>query len=624
MRSALPARILATALGVAIAVVAAPTIVAASPLTTAPSAAGPQNMAARSGAEWLATQVNAAGFVATATTSAKPNLSSTAQVPLALAAANVAPSTAQRMLGYLAGHVNAYVTQTGSDGPGQLALLILDAHALGANPVSFGGSDLVSRLLATQQTGGADKGLFGSQSPTYTGAYRQGLSLAALAAVGDTSGTAVSAATSWLDSQQCPDGGWAGHQPTLGCTVTPTTYLGPNTNTTALAVEGLSAQGALTSAASSSATAFLESAQDADGGWGLTPSTQSTPATSDPDSTSLVVQALVSMGLSPTAPQFAKAGGTPIGYIESQQVTSGTGAGAFVFPVAAGGSGTPNVIATYQAVPALAGLTNPFGTSGGAYWLAGSDGGVFALGGAGYFGSLPAKGVHVDDVTAMAPAPNGRGYLLAGSDGGVYAFGDAPYAGSLPGLGVDVHNVVGLAMTPDGAGYWLVGADGGIYAFGDARFFGSLPGLGVTTDNVVAILSTPDGAGYWLIGADGGVFAFGDARYYGSLPALHASVTDVVGATASPNGAGYLLVGQDGGAFAFGDAPYAGSLPGLGATVRDVQSVSATPNGAGYTMAGSDGGTFAFGDASYPGSLAGTPLSAPIVAVSTSPARSTA
>ncbi len=262
MRIALLARILATALGVALVVAAAPTIATASPnpatVTAASAAVGPQNQAARSGAEWLVGQVNAQGYVPTATTPAKPDLSSTAQIPLALAAANVAPATARRMAGYLAGQVQAYVTQGGSDGSSQLALLILDAHALGLNPASFGGTDLVSRLLATQQTSGTDKGLFGAQSPTYTATYRQGLSLAALAAVGDTAGTQISAAVAWLTAQQCPEGGWSSYRATLGCTVTPTTFLGPDTNSTALAVEGLAAQGALTPVDTAAATGFLE------------------------------------------------------------------------------------------------------------------------------------------------------------------------------------------------------------------------------------------------------------------------------------------------------------------------------------------------------------------------------
>ena len=138
------------------------------------------------------------------------------------------------------------MTVSGSDGPGQLALLILDAHALGVSPTSFGGTDLVARLLATQRTTGADAGLFGVQDPTYDGAYRQGLSLAALAAVGTTSGAAVTAAESWLTGQQCGDGGWTSYITAANpCNGKPAKYEGPDTNSTALAVEGLEAQHAL-------------------------------------------------------------------------------------------------------------------------------------------------------------------------------------------------------------------------------------------------------------------------------------------------------------------------------------------------------------------------------------------
>ena len=577
-------KVLAVGVGTALALAAAPAIAAAAPSPSvrplAVPAVGPQNLAAREGAQWLAAQVDAQGFVATTTAPAQPELGFTAQVPLALAAANVAPAVSQRVLSYLAGHVEAYVTAGGSDGPGQLALLILDAHALGADPDDFGGTDLVSRLLATEQTTGTDAGLFGTQTPAYNGTYRQGLSLAALAAVGDTGGPGLSAAVSWLEAQQCPDGGWSSLEAAQGCTVDPGTYLGPDTNSTALALEGLAAQGAVSPAVSAAALGFLAGAQDPDGGWSYYPDTATVPGVSDPDSTSLVVQALLSLGVSPTSEPFSKAAGDPVSYIESQQLTSGPGSGAFVFPVAAGGSGTADVLATYQAVPALAGVAIPFGPSGGSFWLAGSDGGVFGLGQAGYFGSLPALGVHVDDITALMPSSDGKGYWLVGSDGGVYAFGDAGFFGSVPGLGVGVHDVVGAAATPDGGGYWLVGSDGGVYAFGDAAYHGSLPGLGI-------------------------------------------GVHDVVGASATPDGGGYLLAGSNGGAFAFGDAAYSGSLPGLGVGVHDVVGSAFTPDGAGYVLAGADGGVFAFGAATFPASLASGPLAAPIVAVAASPARST-
>jgi hypothetical protein len=109
------------------------------------------------------------------------------------------------------------------------------------------------------------------------------------------------------------------------------------------------------------------------------------------------------------------------------------------------------------------------------------------------------------------------GYWLAGADGGVFALGHAPFFGSVGGERLAAP-ITGIAADPDANGYWLVGADGGVYAFGGAPFLGSLPGLGVKpAARVVGMATTPDGNGYWLVGADGGVFAFGDATYLGGM-----------------------------------------------------------------------------------------------------------
>src|SRR6202041_2968453 len=118
-------------------------------------------------------------------------------------------------LSYMEANVNDYVPQDGADGPGQLALLILDAHALGADPTSFGGTNLVARLLATEETSGKNAGLFGTKSQVndfQAGVYAQGLALAALAATGDTKGSSIRTAESWLLDQQCADGGWTSYE----------------------------------------------------------------------------------------------------------------------------------------------------------------------------------------------------------------------------------------------------------------------------------------------------------------------------------------------------------------------------------------------------------------------------
>jgi hypothetical protein len=404
----------------------------------------PQTLPAQRAAVWLASQFNSQGFIPTTPGSSTPNLSSTAQSVLALSAANVDLSVAREGLSYLESHVDPYVTVDGADGPGQLALLILDADALGVSPHGFGGTDLVGRLLATEQTSGADRGLFGTEAQVgdySAGGYQQGLALAALAAAGVHGTSQTGSAINWLVSEQCADGGWTSPDNAVnGCTGLPASFAGPDTNSTSLAVQGLAAQGALTPAVSSKALAFLSSGQDADAGWSFYPNTVATPGSSDPDSTALVMQGLLALGASPTKTSFAKGSATPVSALLSFQISSGEGAGAFFFPPA---PSPANFLATYQAVPALEALTFPWGRSGGSYWEVGADGGVFSFGDAKYWGSMGGRALN-KPVVGIASTPDGNGYWEVGADGGVFSFGDAKYWGSMGGRALN-KPVVGIA-----------------------------------------------------------------------------------------------------------------------------------------------------------------------------------
>ena len=393
--------------------VAAPTPASA----TTPQPSLPQTAAAQAAAGWLGGLVTSGGYVASTSVPGTANLDATANVVLALASAGVDHAQAASALAYLAGHVDDYVTVSSADGPGQLALLVLDAHAMGVSPTSFGGTDLVARLLATQRSAGADAGLFGVQDPTFDGTYRQGLALAALAAAGVTTGPAVTSAETWLQGQQCPDGGWTSYlNASNPCNGKPANFAGPDTNSTALAAQGLEAQHALGAPAVASTLRFLAHAEDADGGWGYEPNSARAHGSTDPDSTALVLQALLALGASPSSAKFTKGSSGPVASLLSFRVTSGPDAGGIAFPGISGA----NLLATYQATPALAGMTVAYDLGTPAVTKVAPSHGPLAGGttvhltgsglvevGSVTFGSVPATSFTVDSstsVTAVAPA----------------------------------------------------------------------------------------------------------------------------------------------------------------------------------------------------------------------------
>jgi hypothetical protein len=421
---------------------------AASPrVGTAGVARLPSVPMARQAARWIAGNFTSEGYVPTAPGSDQPDLSSTAESILALSAANQDLSTARSGLAYMGAHVDQYVRSNGVDGPGQLGLLILDAAAQGADPRSFGGSDLVSRLLATEQERGPDRGLFGTEAQVgdyAAGGYQQGLALAALAAAGVRGQGQLGPAINWLIHQQCPDGGWTSPDTTVNaCSGTPADGSGPDTNSTALAVEGLAAQGAAAPTLADAALAFFGSGQDPDGGWSYFPNTVATPGSTDPDSTALVIQALIALGTSPASPVLTKGSDNPVSALLSFQLTAGGDAGAFFFPPA---PAPASLISTYQAVPALAGLALPFGPSGRGYWEVAADGGIFSFGDAGFDGSMGGTPLN-RPVVGMAATPDGRGYWEVAADGGIFSFGDAGYYGSEGAMKLD-QPVVGMAASP--------------------------------------------------------------------------------------------------------------------------------------------------------------------------------
>jgi len=204
-------------------------------------------------------------------------------------------------------------------GPGQAAKIALTVEAAGLDARAFGGADLIAQVL-----GGYDpqSGLFGS------GPYDSGLAVLAL----DASGEALPpGALEGLVRLRVPDGSFSfsGDQtPGAG-----------DSNTTAIIVQALLAAGAAEQVGPS--LAYFRAVQNPDGGW-----TYQKPSAfgeeTDANSTALVIQALLAAGEDLTD------WGDPLQALAALQRPSG----AFAFNRA---NDTDNILATIQAIPALAG-----------------------------------------------------------------------------------------------------------------------------------------------------------------------------------------------------------------------------------------------------------------------------
>src|SRR4029077_12763162 len=86
------------------------------------------------------------------------------------------------------------------------------------------------------------------------------------------------------------------------------------------------------------------------------------PGSSDPNSTALVIQAILALDANPSMPAWHKAGGSPFTALAGFQLGCTDPApsrGAYFFP----GSRTPNTFATVQAVPAASRKALPVGPS---------------------------------------------------------------------------------------------------------------------------------------------------------------------------------------------------------------------------------------------------------------------
>jgi prenyltransferase beta subunit len=282
--------------------------------------------------DYLQTQQNADGGFGSGF-SPESTAASTADAVYAIVAAGGDPASFDQdgntPLSYLADQAAAV------DNAGDLAKVILAVVASGENPRAFGGVDSVARL---EGMAGSD-GLLMTANDTF---FSHILAVLALASVERPLPKGAVAA---LQDAQQESGAWAWD----GSAGTDA-----DTNTTAFAVQALVAAGEpADSEAVSKALDYYRAIQNADGGWPYqSPSSFGTDT--DANSTAVTIQALIAAGQDP-ASWTTGDGGDPVSTLEAFQNESGAFAWQAAMP-------DDNLLATVQALPALAGKAFPLAT----------------------------------------------------------------------------------------------------------------------------------------------------------------------------------------------------------------------------------------------------------------------
>jgi hypothetical protein len=222
---------------------------------------------------WIAAQFTDEGSVVGRT--GVPDVPNTIAATLAMGATGHRHDNLDQTIAYVEAGVDDYVAgafvddygPAGSgDRPGALANLLLFVDEVGADAHAFGGSDLVARLAATEQTVGPDPGSFGAQLDVFGHGYAHATIMFALATL--TATQPSSASLGHLLDLQCATGGFpSGYRTAAQRVLDDCTG---DSNATGLALAALAKVGGQDDAVQR-AIAFLEEVRNDDDGWGYTP-----------------------------------------------------------------------------------------------------------------------------------------------------------------------------------------------------------------------------------------------------------------------------------------------------------------------------------------------------------------
>ena len=232
------------------------------------------------------------------------SIGETADFVIGAAAAGFDPATLRGCtngtgaLDFLATASDAAATDAAKTGKAILAVI-----AAGEDPTAFSGRDLIKRRAA----------LYHPTSGAYGDGSTFGQSFAMLAIVA-SGRSAPPAATAHLLALQDKDGSWSYGK-------APVAAGGGDTNSTAIAVMALDAAGV--HSADESALAYLATQQLPDGGFPYQNSTAFGPPASDPDSASIVLQAIIAAGRDPSTADWSKGTSNVLTHLSAGQLPDG-------------------------------------------------------------------------------------------------------------------------------------------------------------------------------------------------------------------------------------------------------------------------------------------------------------
>jgi hypothetical protein len=237
------------------------------------------------------------------------SIGETADFVIGTAAAGYDPSTltgcggGSGALGYLAAASDGAAADAARTGK-----IVLAVVAAGGDPADFAGRNLTRRLGDLYHAG---SGVYGDGAT-----FSQSFAILATLAAGES---VPPAATDALLALQDSDGSWS-----YGTAPVPAGQ--GDTNSTAIALMALNAAGV--HSADATALTYLRAQQLADGGFPYQNSSTWGPPVSDPDSDSLVLQALIASGEDPEAAAWAQGSSTVLTHLRAAQA----GSGGFAYP----------------------------------------------------------------------------------------------------------------------------------------------------------------------------------------------------------------------------------------------------------------------------------------------------